>query len=342
MLLAARLFKKTRHGARILPGLLCLYLLSCQSFRQDLTTMPAMAFADGHIHAGFAMREGSRAADLGYFFARHIKAFCLSLPLENSKTSDLKTRINEEILALGKLAHEQNTFRLRLPEPGKSKADPSGEKIAVFLNIEYFHGVFNGDPGLVKAYRDMGVKAITIISNDQDPFFNGEALTPFGRKVIDLMNDSGMRIDISHLAASQKLAVIESSRSPVLDSHANARSVAGIDYNTPDDVLAALKRNRGSVLVSFNRNGVFDGRGETADGVIQLVNHIDHFVKRLGAGHVGIGSDYQAGGKYVAAPLGDLPVFDKIAAELVRRGYGAAAVKKILYTNVLKEFGDGA
>jgi microsomal dipeptidase-like Zn-dependent dipeptidase len=342
MLLLARLFRKSRHGAPIFPALLCLCLLSCHDVRRDPVTGPDMAFADGHVHAGFVTREGSCAADLGYFHERQIKAFCLSLPLDNSKTGDLRTRIGEEITALGNLAREQNTFRLRLPAQGKNAADPPGEKISVFLNIEYFHGVFNGDPGLVQAYRDMGVKAITLVNNDRDPFFDGEALTPFGRKVIALMNASRMRIDVAHLAASQKLAVIEFSRSPVLDSHANARSVAGIDYNTPDVVLAALKKNRGSVLVSFNRNGVFDERGETTDGVTQLVNHIDHFVRRLGAGHVGIGSDYQAGGKYVAAPLGDLAAFEKIAAELARRGYDAAVVGRILYSNVLNEFADGA
>jgi hypothetical protein len=51
---------------------------------------------------------------------------------------------------------------------------------------------------------------------------------------------------------------------------------------------------------------------------------------------VGIGSDYQADGKYVAAPLGDAQAFERIAEELSRRGYGDSAIRKIMRANVMK------
>jgi membrane dipeptidase len=200
--------------------------------------------------------------------------------------------------------------------------------------------MFNGDAALVDEYRKLGIRAITLIDNERDPLFFGEKLTSFGEKVIALMNGSGMRIDVSHLDPAQKLAVIEASRSPVIVSHTNARSVADLDYNVPDDVLAALKKNRGSVLVSFNRNGVFTEGGEKTDGIAKVADHIDYFVKWLGAGHVGIGSDYQADGKYVAAPLAETDAFARISTELARRGHDASAIRAIMGGNAIRLFGE--
>lgn len=320
----------------IFSGIFCLAIVFCPGFGQKDET--GMGFADGHVHAGFAKKDGTLATRFAYFQRQGVKAVCLSLPLDGSKTADVKERISGEIAALRELAKRERTFRL-LAGDGETPVLPG--ELAVVLSLEYFHGAFNGDADLVNAYRDLGIRAITLIDNDRDPFFAGKTLTPFGRKTIQLMNESGMTIDISHLDTEQKLAVIAYSRSPVMASHANARSVADLDYNIPDEVLAALKKNRGSVLVSFNRNGVFAKSGGKSNGIVQMADHIDHFVEWLGVDHVGIGSDYQADGKYVAAPLNEPGAFGKIARELAGRGYDAAAIHKIMHANVLRLFESG-
>jgi membrane dipeptidase len=70
-----------------------------------------------------------------------------------------------------------------------------------------------------------------------------------------------------------------------------------------------------------------------------LIDHIDHMVKVAGVDHVGIGSDFDG---ITCAPHGidsvaDLP---KITEELVRRGYTASQIHKILGGNLLRVFAE--
>lgn len=70
-----------------------------------------------------------------------------------------------------------------------------------------------------------------------------------------------------------------------------------------------------------------------------LIDHIDHMVKVAGVDHVGLGSDFDG---VTCTPKGidsvaDLP---KITEELVRRGYTAAQLHKILGGNLLRVFAE--
>lgn len=68
-----------------------------------------------------------------------------------------------------------------------------------------------------------------------------------------------------------------------------------------------------------------------------LIDHIDHIAKTAGIDHVGLGSDFDG---VSSLPEGidsaaDLP---KITAELMKRGYTAADMKKILGGNIMRVF----
>ena len=69
--------------------------------------------------------------------------------------------------------------------------------------------------------------------------------------------------------------------------------------------------------------------------VARVVDHIDHIVKLVGVDHVGIGSDFdgiQATPRDLAT-VADLP---NLTVELLRRGYSAADIDKILGGNILR------
>ena len=69
--------------------------------------------------------------------------------------------------------------------------------------------------------------------------------------------------------------------------------------------------------------------------VSRLVDHIDHVVKLVGIDHVGIGSDFDG----VQATLSDLRTVEdlpNLTGELLRRGYKAQDVEKILGGNMLR------
>jgi membrane dipeptidase len=72
-----------------------------------------------------------------------------------------------------------------------------------------------------------------------------------------------------------------------------------------------------------------------AVSVSRLVDHIDHIVKLVGVDHVGIGSDFDG----VQATLSDLPdvaSLPNLTRELLRRGYSAPDIHKILGGNMLR------
>jgi membrane dipeptidase len=69
--------------------------------------------------------------------------------------------------------------------------------------------------------------------------------------------------------------------------------------------------------------------------VARIVDHIDYIVKLVGVEHVGVGSDFD-GIQAVPADLSSVADFPNLTKELLRRGYSAADVEKILGGNILR------
>jgi membrane dipeptidase len=69
--------------------------------------------------------------------------------------------------------------------------------------------------------------------------------------------------------------------------------------------------------------------------VSRLVDHIDHVVKLVGVDHVGIGSDFD-GVQSTLSDLADVSQLPNLTNELLRRGYSADDVEKILGGNMLR------
>jgi membrane dipeptidase len=67
----------------------------------------------------------------------------------------------------------------------------------------------------------------------------------------------------------------------------------------------------------------------------RVVDHIDHIVRLVGVEHVGVGSDFD-GINATPADLSSAADYPNLTKELMRRGYGAADVEKILGGNILR------
>jgi membrane dipeptidase len=66
-----------------------------------------------------------------------------------------------------------------------------------------------------------------------------------------------------------------------------------------------------------------------------VADHIDHIRKVAGIDHIGLGGDFD-GITSVVQGLEDVSTYPALTAELLRRGYSDADVKKILGGNVLR------
>lgn len=201
-------------------------------------------------------------------------------------------------------------------------------------------------------------------------------LSSFGKEVVREMNRLGMLVDISHVSEKVMHDVLDISTAPIIASHSGARVVSSHTRNVPDAVLKRITKNGGVIMVNFfpafldDRTAVdFFARDKALEAPLaalkakikdpqeyvaaeqkllaenpiylpdytRIVDHIDHIRKVAGIDHVGIGADFDG---IPMLPNGmngmeDLPL---LSFEMLRRGYTAVEIKKVLGENFLRAF----
>ena len=134
----------------------------------------------------------------------------------------------------------------------------SEHKIAALMGMEGGH-MIDDDLRLLRLYAALGVRYMTLThfknnnwadSSTDKAAHNG--LTAFGKDVVREMNRLGMMVDISHVADKTFWDVIETTRAPVLASHSSARAIANHPRNMTDDMMRALAKNGGVVMINYH------------------------------------------------------------------------------------------
>ena len=199
-------------------------------------------------------------------------------------------------------------------------------------------------------------------------------LSKFGEEVVREMNRIGMMVDVSHVSDDTMSDVLDISAVPIIASHSSARALKNVPRNIPDALLKRIATNGGVVMVNFYQffvdpnidkaNDERDARlkgqyaaldeqykndpeGRSAAGdaleaanplpatpVTVLVDHIEHIIKVAGIDHVGIGADFD--GAMDMGEIRDISGLPLITYELLKRGYKANDIRKILGENILR------
>ncbi|MEK6320675.1 MAG: dipeptidase [Acidobacteriota bacterium] len=205
-------------------------------------------------------------------------------------------------------------------------------------------------------------------SSGDQPKHNG--LTDFGKEVVRELNRLGVMVDISHVSDKTFWDAIEVSKAPMLASHSSCRKISGHARNMTDEMIKALAAKGGVIQINyldqFIDNDLYEyskksqplmrellqkypGRenaGKRREEVAKqfgpapkaswekIIQHIDHAVKLVGVGHVGLGSDFDGGS--MPAGMEDCTQLPKITEALMRKGYSASDMRKILGENTLR------
>src|SRR5437773_597583 len=173
----------------------------------------------------------------------------------------------------------------------KAAAD---HKIAALMGMEGGH-MIDDDLRLLRVYAALGVRYMTLThyknnewadSSTDKAAHNG--LTAFGKDVVREMNRLGVMVDISHVADKTFFDAIETTKAPMIASHSSSRVIANHARNMTDDMMRALARNGGVVMISYHAaflSEEFRVASEKKNG--NVVAAIDAMSRKCGGNEIG-------------------------------------------------------
>ena len=196
------------------------------------------------------------------------------------------------------------------------------------------------DLARLKLWRDLGAIYLTLTHDGHNDLADAArpkpalgdgtaehgGLSDLGRQAITEMNRIGLIIDVSHAAKSSMMQAAELSRAPIVATHSCCRALCDHPRNLDDEQLDMLQAKGGLVQITaldaFLRPPGADGKSPAT--VVDMVDHVDYAVRRIGLDHVGLSSDFDGGGGIPGwANAGETM---NLTAELHRRGYGAREI----------------
>lgn len=245
-------------------------------------------------------------------------------------------------------------------------------------------GMENGSPieGKLENLRHFyqrGIRYITLAhgksnhlsDSSYDSTRQWHGLSPFGKQVVAEMNRLGIMIDVSHISDEAFYQVMQLSKAPAIASHSSCRYFTpGWERNMDDEMIKALAKNGGAIMINFGSSFVNDAYRTTEDkmwkyfvanklnsnseegkayakkfraennlgyaDISDVVMHIDHVVKLVGVDHVGFGSDFDGVGDSLPTGLKDVSHYPNLIYELLKKGYSEKDIEKICSGNLLR------
>jgi membrane dipeptidase len=195
-------------------------------------------------------------------------------------------------------------------------------------------------------------------------------LSARGKELVQEMNRMGMMVDVSHISDQAVRDAVQTSRAPVIASHSSVKAMAAIPRNMPDDVIRAVAAKGGVICINFHagylnaaayevyfknrakRDAEIKAAGSDWElirriqkryydymprvGVKELLRHVDHVARLVGADHVGLGSDFDGISGMVPVGMEDVSKYPVLVKGLIEMGYNDDDIRNVMGLNVLR------
>jgi membrane dipeptidase len=296
--------------------------------------------------------DGPRSVDLPKLRAGGIAGVCFVAYVPQGARSEAGhlaalTRAREMLDSIAAMAATEGSGAVVASTAEAIEAAYAAGQTALIPVIENGY-VLGRDVSLLDEFAARGVRYITLMHNghneigdaaiprrdlgDVESEHNG--LSPFGIEVVKRMNALGILVDISHSSRTAMLQAAALSRAPLVATHSCMKTLCDHPRNLDDEQLEVLRETGGVVQVTMVSNFLRPrARGQDLS-TVDIADHIDYAVQKIGIDHVGIGTDFDGGGG--VKDFHNAAQAPRMTAELVRRGFRHEDIQKIWGGNFLR------
>lgn len=171
-----------------------------------------------------------------------------------------------------------------------ARAQPGGP-VGALLSIEGLQNLEGKRENLDKLYRaGYRIAGIThFFDNQLAGSMHGVkkgGLTPFGREIVQAMEDKGMIVDIAHCSHACVAEILAMARRPVVSSHGGVQATCKVNRNLTDEEIRGVARTGGVIGIGYWDGAVCD---ISPASVARAMKHVKDLV---GVQHIALGSDF--------------------------------------------------
>jgi membrane dipeptidase len=236
-----------------------------------------------------AVRNATGSIDIPRMREGGLDALFFSIWIPGNVTGPAAvTRALDQIDAVREAARTQPNDLVLATTAADIRRAAADRRIAALMGVEGGHMIAE-NLAVLRLFAALGVRYMTLTHSLNTPWADSsgdkpahDGLTAFGRNVVREMNRLGMMVDISHVADKTFFDTLDVTRAPVIASHSSARAIAKSPRNMTDDMLRAVAKNGGVVMINYH-SGFLSEAYRTAKPAPALKARLDDVDERCGA-----------------------------------------------------------
>ena len=212
-------------------------------------------------------------------------------------------------------------------------------KLGTLLTVENGAALDGKAENIYKLFERC-VRAMTITWNYDNELGSGNmskidtGLSKFGKRCIDIMNNIGMIVDVSHASRKTFWDIANITTKPIIASHSNAYAICNHNRNLTDMQIKEIANLHGIIGVTYYNKFLSNNNRTSIGDVVKQIEYISHLV---GTDYVCVGSDFDGvNKKYLPENLKGVKDIYKLEDCMLMRGFTTLEIQNIMGKNMIR------